>query len=211
LTFSSGIAANYLPTFTYIAGSLTITSASLTVTAASQNLTWTVSPAVADTSILSGVPLPDAASVASATYTYNGTGSTTYGPSITAPTNVGTYSVTPSAATLTFASGNASNYSTTLTYVAGTLTINRALQAALSITTINGGNHSTGYLLNTTGGSGTGAVTYSATNGSANSCSVSGSTLTANKGGTCIVTATKAADSNYSATSSVATTVTLAS
>jgi type II secretory pathway pseudopilin PulG len=211
LTFSSGIAANYLPTFAYIAGSLTITSASLTVTATSQNLTWTASPAVADTSILSGVPLPDAASVASATYTYNGTGATTYGPSITAPTNVGTYSVTPSAATLTFASGNASNYSTTLTYVAGTLTINRALQAALSITTINGGNHSTGYLLNTTGGSGTGAVTYSATNGSANSCSVSGSTLTANKGGTCIVTATKAADSNYSATSSVATTVTLAS
>jgi predicted Zn-dependent protease len=211
LTFSSGSATNYFASFTYVAGTLTITSAQLTVAAASQNLIWTASPAVADTSILSGVPLPDAATIASATYSYNGTGATTYGPSTTAPTNVGTYSVTPLSATLTFSSGTAANYSTTLTYVAGTLTISRAPQATLTITTTSGGNHSTGYVLNATGGSGTGAITYTATNGSANNCSMSGSTLTANKAGTCTVTATKAADSNYSAISSGATTVTLAS
>ena len=62
--------------------------------------------------------------------------------------------------------------------------------------------------LSTTGGSGTGAVTYAVTTGSTN-CSVNGSTLTATAVGTCVVTATKAADSTYlSATSTVTVTVT---
>lgn len=53
------------------------------------------------------------------TYTYAGTGSTNYPASTTAPTAVGTYSITPSAAT--FSTGNAANYA--ITYTAGTLTI----------------------------------------------------------------------------------------
>jgi hypothetical protein len=54
-----------------------------------------------------------------ATYTFAGTGSTSYGPSTTPPTAVGTYSITPSAATLA-GGGVASDY--TFSYVAGTYT-----------------------------------------------------------------------------------------
>ena len=57
--------------------------------------------------------------VTSMTYTYQGTGSTNYNASTTAPNVVGTYSVTPSAVVLS--SGAASNY--VITYTGSTLTI----------------------------------------------------------------------------------------
>ncbi|HEY5121638.1 MAG TPA: hypothetical protein VII84_08695 [Acidimicrobiales bacterium] len=80
-------------------------------------------------------------------------------------------------------------------------------QAALTVTSL------TGYLgspltLTTSGGSGTGAVTYTATVGTAAGCVVTGSVLTVTSLGTCIVTATKAASTTNLAASSVATTVT---
>jgi uncharacterized protein with beta-barrel porin domain len=57
--------------------------------------------------------------------------------------------------------------------------------------------------LSTTGGSGTGAVTYAVTSGS---CTVSGTTLTASaSAGTCVVTATKAADQSYTQTTATVT------
>jgi hypothetical protein len=46
-------------------------------------------------------------------------------------------------------------------------------------------------------------------NGSDSGCSVNGAVLTATTSGTCYVTATKAADANWNATVSAATTVTL--
>lgn len=58
-------------------------------------------------------------SLTGATYTYLGTGSTTYGSSTTAPTNAGTYSITPSAAVIS--AGEEANYN--ITYTVGTLTI----------------------------------------------------------------------------------------
>ena len=59
--------------------------------------------------------------------------------------------------------------------------------------------------LSTTGGSGSGAVTYNLVSGP---CTLSGATLTGTGAGSCIVTATKAADSSYdSATSSQVTVV----
>eukprot|EP01032_Pedospumella_encystans_P013059 gene13059-15058_t len=61
--------------------------------------------------------------------------------------------------------------------------------------------------LSTTGGNGTGAVTYSITSGS---CSISGTTLTAAAStGTCKISATKAADGSYSAATSSEVTVTV--
>lgn len=63
--------------------------------------------------------------------------------------------------------------------------------------------------LGTTGGAGTGAVTFSATNGTATGCLVTGNILKATKGGTCIVTATKAAVAPYATAVSAATTVTI--
>ncbi|MGC1182302.1 MAG: hypothetical protein WA877_05135, partial [Legionella sp.] len=62
--------------------------------------------------------------------------------------------------------------------------------------------------LSTTGGSGSGAVSYAVVTGSAN-CSISGTTLTGIGGGTCTVTATKAADANYLETTSNPITITV--
>ena len=53
--------------------------------------------------------------------------------------------------------------------------------------------------LSTTGGSGTGAVTYSVTEASSTICSVAGSTVTVLKAGTCTITATKASDAFFNA------------
>jgi len=79
--------------------------------------------------------------------------------------------------------------------------VNLAPQSTLTVvpssTSINVNGTAT---LSTTGGNGTGAVTYAVTSGP---CSVSGSTLTGTGAGNCSVTATKAADSAFnSATSS---------
>jgi hypothetical protein len=81
-------------------------------------------------------------------------------------------------------------------------------QSALTVTSTSG-QFGTSLTLTTSGGSGTGAVTYSVSNGTATGCSVTGSTLTFTSAGTCIVTATKAADANFLVGSSPATTVTL--
>ena len=70
------------------------------------------------TSSATGLVSP--ATLNGATYTFAGTGSTSYGPSTTPPTAVGTYSITPSAATLA-GGGVASDY--IFSYFAGTYTI----------------------------------------------------------------------------------------
>lgn len=66
--------------------------------------------------------------------------------------------------------------------------------------------------LSTSGGSGKGAVSFSAADGTATGCTVSGSpaALSATTPGTCVVTATKAAAGVYRATSSAPTDVTFA-
>ena len=208
LNFTSGAAADYTPPNTYVAGTLTITKATLTVTAANQNLTYTASPAVVDTSAVSGLLGTDAATVTSATYSYTGISGTIYGPSATRPTSAGTYSVTPSAATLNFTSGLAANYSGSYTYVVGTLTIAKANQLALTVTSTTA-TYGTALTLTSGGGSGLGAVSYTVANGTATGCAVPGGVLSSTSVGTCMVTATKASDTNYLAASSAATAVTV--
>jgi hypothetical protein len=83
-------------------------------------------------------------------------------------------------------------------------------EAALAVSS------TTGYLdapltLTTSGGSGTGAVTYSVTNGTATLCTITNGALTVKTAGTCLVTATKAAATPYAGISSAATTVTISS
>lgn len=96
----------------------------------------------------------------------------------------------------------------------GTVTgISKWTQAALTFATspfIGSGGSRT---LSTSGGSGTGAVTYVATAGSAN-CSITSVNVlsvpgTATAGNTCVLTATKAEDANYVARSSSPTTFTV--
>ena len=96
---------------------------SLTITASSVNVTvgGTISPTA---SVTSGLAAGDTATVGSVTLTYAGTGTTVYAASTTAPSAAGTYSVTPSAATVTISpSTDVANYSTTYSYVGGTVVI----------------------------------------------------------------------------------------
>ncbi len=112
----------YSKTYAYVAGALTITAPTLTVTAG--NVSIKVGGTVTPSATVGGLVGSDTAAVSTATYTYAGTGSTTYASSITAPTAAGTYSITPSAATVTVSpSADATNYGLTYNYVAGTLSI----------------------------------------------------------------------------------------
>ena len=108
----------------------------------------------------------------------------------------------PASYTVTYSSGS-------LSTVSQSITVARADQEALSLTSISG-TYGAALTLTTSGGSGTGATTYVVVNGTATGCAESGGVLTVTAAGTCIVTATKALDTNYNAVSSSATTVTFA-
>jgi hypothetical protein len=102
------------------------------------------------------------------------------------------------------------------TYLAATqqtqsFPVGKGTQATIILTSTSATYNGTAYTvtLTTSGGSGTGAVSYAATNGSASGCTIIGAlTLTASTAGTCTVTATRAADANYLTASSAPTTVT---
>jgi hypothetical protein len=81
-------------------------------------------------------------------------------------------------------------------------------QSPLIITSISG-HVKVPLELATSGGSGTGAVTYVATNGTAVGCAVSGSDLISTSAGTCLVTATKVADPSYFTQSSPSTAISI--
>ena len=104
-------------------------------------------------------------------------------------TNVGTYTVT-------------AYYESDTEYgeTSATFEITKATQIPLTIDSANSVTFGQPLELSTTGGSGTGAVTYTVQDGNG-SATIGGSTLTPTKAGTVTVTATKAADSNYEATS----------
>lgn len=99
------------------------------------------------------------------------------------------------------------------TQVSQSITVDQATQSALSISATTSSAAYTGSAytatptFSTSGGSGSGAVTYSiVSGGSASSCALSSSasnaTLTASSTGTCFIAATKAASTNYLAATS---------
>jgi type II secretory pathway pseudopilin PulG len=102
------------------------------------------------------------------------------------------------------------------TYLAATqqtqsFTVGKGTQATIILTSTSATYNGTAYTvtLTTSGGSGTGAVSYTVANGTASNCTISGAlTLTASTVGTCMVTATRAADANYLVASSAPTAVT---
>ena len=89
-----------------------------------------------------------------------------------------------------------------------TYTINKADQAALSITSSGPATFGQNYTLTTSGGSGNGSVTFTVTDGTG-AATVSGHTLTPTKAGTVTVTAVKAGDNNYNDGTSVSVTITI--
>jgi len=82
-------------------------------------------------------------------------------------------------------------------------------QAPLSVTSLNG-QVGAPLALTTSGGSGTGSLSFVVVNGTGTGCSVTGAVLSATGAGTCLVTATKAGDSQYLATTSASTPVLMA-
>jgi len=94
----------------------------------------------------------------------------------------------------------------TLTAATATTTVGTP-QAPLTLTSVKG---TVGKTLNlaTTGGTGTGALSYTVAAGSSAGCTVSGTSLSAKRAGTCLVTATKAGSTTYISVSSSATKVT---
>jgi hypothetical protein len=90
-----------------------------------------------------------------------------------------------------------------------TVAFGHADQAALVVTSTSG-TFGSGLTLTTSGGSGTGDVSYAVVDGTASGCSITAGVLSVSSAGTCLVTATKAADSGYNAVSSPSTTVSFA-
>ncbi len=196
----SDAATNTGPVAALTSSVITLQASALTITAGAKSInyggSWT------DSYTQSGLIAPD--SISSVSYSYSGTTTlgTSYGPSGTKPTAGGTYTITPVA---TFNPANTNRYA--VSYVSASLTIARIAQSALTISTTTGTYGST-LSLATSGGSGTGAVTYSVSSGS---CTVNGSVLTLGEAGSsCSVTATKAADDNYTQASSAATSISTA-
>ena len=133
------------------------------------------------------------------TYSYQGTGSTIYSASTTKPTNAGTYTVT---ATVAEDSGYSSATSTPLAFSIGQI----SESSGITITSVSA-TYGTNLSLTTSGASGgTGAVTFNVDSGS---CTIFGSTLTPTAAGTCMVTASKATDGNYLASTSPSTAITV--
>jgi hypothetical protein len=119
----------------------------------------------------------------------------------------GTPTTVAAATAYTVTATNASG-SATQTF---TLTVDMASQTTLSITSLTTNTkaypYSQALSITTSGGSGSGATTYEiASGGSASGCTLAGptatETITATTSGTCLIQATKAADSIYSSATS---------
>jgi uncharacterized protein YjdB len=123
-------------------------------------------------------------------------------------TSTGVISGTPTAAaSYTIAVTVTDGTGATATTSTFTIAIAKANQSALTITSTSG-SFGTPLKLTATGGSTSEAISYAVTGGNAGTCTISnGDSLTTTTGGTCLVVATMAGDSNYNAVSTVATTI----
>jgi len=105
---------------------------------------------------------------------------------------------TPGTCTVTATRAASTNY-LVQSSTATTVTFARQTQAALNVSTVTG-DIFTGIIVSSSGGSGTGAVTYGVTTGTAN-CALTSGVVTARTVGTCLLTVSKAADTYYLAAS----------
>ncbi len=189
--------ADYNPGCCFPQASLTITQAPLTITPNSFHKTYGTSYTFTGTEFTtSGLFGGDAVTSVSLS---------SLGAAATA--QVAAYPITA----LAPAGTGLGNYS--IGYVAGTMTLDKANQALLTVSGPASVTYGSAGTATTTGGGGTGAVTFSATG---SGCAMSGGSLSemttvsvSNASGTCILTATKAADRNYNATTSAQYTVNL--
>lgn len=189
-TMYANLAISGVPTSTDASlSALTLSSGALSPTFASGTIAYTQSVA----NSVSTITVTPTVNDANATVTVNGTAVSTGVASGNINLNVGANTITT---VVTAPDGSTTKtYTTTVTRAAATLLSQAAFTATASPNALNA--VTTTSTLSTSGGSGTGAISYSMTNGS---CTLSGTTVTAGSATeTCTVTATKAADSTYSA------------
>ena len=151
------------------------------------------------------------------TWTYSTPTPTTSGTAAVTDTSIGadtgvlSYTLTDGAKdntvkwTVTISSHNYADFTKEVTL---TLT-NKDDQAALTLTGGTTVVYGETLQLGTSGGSGTGAVTYAVTNGTGEATIDATGKLTPTKAGTVTVTATKAADANYNSVTSAPVTITI--
>jgi hypothetical protein len=113
--------------------------------------------------------------------------------------DAGTYAIT---------AGNLYNANYVITLAPANFVITQIAQEAVLLTTTNG-VYATGLTLGASGGSGSGGYSFVVTSAGTAGCSIASGVLNATSPGTCTVTATRAASTNYLIASSGATTVTI--
>lgn len=185
-----GTAVTVSKTFTVTAG----TQATLYLNAASTSLTYDPSNTVTTTVTTSGG---------------SGTGAISYSLG-SGSTGICTVSGSGTSATVTVVTAGSCNIISTKAGDANfgsatanvTITINKASQSNLNVSAAASSfnfqaSPALTTTVSTTGGSGTGSVTYAIQAGSASVCSISGTTVTILTAGNCVVVATKAADTNF--------------
>ena len=106
--------------------------------------------------------------------------------------------------TALFTPTDSANYETST--ITATLTINKAAQASLAITSATTVAFGSTLNLTALGGSGVGSVSFAVSSGD---CTISGSILTPTQVTSCSITATRESDDNYLAETSTVTTITI--
>ena len=166
--------------------SLVYSSGALTPTFASGTISYTQSVA----NSVSSITVTPTVNQANATVTVNGTAVATGVASGSIPLNVGSNTITT---VVTAQDGTTTKTYTTSVTRETSLAAQASFAVVASPNTLN--STTTTSSLSSTGGSGTGLVSFVMTSGS---CSLSGTTVTAGSvNETCTVTATKAADSSF--------------
>ena len=204
---SGGTATNY--TISYTAGSVTINKASPTLTLSL--------PAAATTAVYNTPVVVTATVSTPGSILFRAGGTAIPGcETVNAASTTGTCTWTPtsvsSAVILTadLTATDSTNYAKVSGIGSLSINVGKSAQAALivSATTTSASYSGSAFTsvpsLSTSGGSDTGAVSYTVANGTATGCALSdstaGATLTATAFGTCTITATKAATTNYNLT-----------
>ncbi|GBU24856.1 hypothetical protein R83H12_01491 [Fibrobacteria bacterium R8-3-H12] len=193
--------AKFTPTDVYNYNTLENIDVAITVSKATQSALTITSPATH--TFGTAYTLAASGGTGEGTVTYaktGGTGEGTISGSTLAITKAGTFAITAT-------KSGGDNYND-ITSAAFTLTVSKATQATLTITSPATHTYGTAYTLSTSGGSGTGAVTYAKTDVTGTG-TISGSTLAVTKAGTFTITATKAADDNHNAATSAPFTLTV--
>ncbi|MGV1015479.1 MAG: hypothetical protein ACOYB4_10955, partial [Methyloceanibacter sp.] len=176
----------------------------------------TINKANQATVTLSGVPGTAAVGDTFTAVAGGGSGTGAYSYAVTGTactvnpsTGAGTVDQVSGGCSVTASRAADSDYNVATSAASAITTINKADQATLTaVVTPSTVTFGSTAALTSTGGSGSGLVSFSA--GASTGCSVAGSTLSiTDASGTCSVTATKAADSSYNAATSAAAPVTM--